>query len=270
MQRQMLPLLLIISACAFTAGAVDTPQALVKKAADAWGGQDAFEKLGVLRFDVSQSDTYSEGDTTKDSFVAYFDTSLNNSRIEFQSPPGLVTVRNLDTGWAMKDGQPDRRQQTPRMVPGINHKKLVPLFLPFTLQFDGIRLGSTAKESEVAGTPAYLFTIEMQPMFFETPVISRRWQVFVARDDYRILAAGYLPVEEYISVQEEGMQYRVLETTTINGITLPTLVQVEGVDKNGMVTGHSRKVKIKIQVVDEPSPALFLRPDKLQAIEDDE
>jgi hypothetical protein len=217
---------------------------------------------------VSENEKLPDGTGNKTVFDAYVDTSLMNSRIEW--PKRVVTVRNGDTGWATVNGQLDKRQQTPRMVPAINHKKLMPLLLPFTLQMDGITLGETAAESQLGHTPAYRFPIKMRALFFDTPFISDQWQVFFAREDSRFLSAGYLPVEKYIDVQPEGMQYRVLETQEIQGVTLPKVVQVEGLDKNGRTNRHGRTAQITAEVLNEPNPALFIHPEKLKALEEDE
>ena len=268
MQIRTLIMLVIISAVSLTAGAVDTPATIATKSASAWGGQEAFTKLGVIRLTVSESEELPDGTTNENAYTAYLDTSLVNSRIEW--PRQVVTVRNGDTGWATIGGQPDQRKQTPRMVPAVNRKKLMPILLPFSLQMSGINFGENAVESNFGEIPAYRFPVQMGSLFFDTPLIGDTWQVFVARDDFRFLAAGFLPNPEYKDVQPEGMQYRVLATTVVNGVTLPSVIQVEGLTEGGMTTNHGRTATIKIEVLDEPNPALFIDPAKLATLEEDE
>ena len=269
MRKTALLAFVITTALVTSALAAESPQELVGKAEKAWGGHEAFAKLGVLKLTVDEKEVMADGTEKTNAYIAYLDTSLANSRIEWKGGMDLVTVRNGQSGWATKDGVPDRRQQTPRMVPGTNHMKLFAIVLPFSLQMDGVELGKKVVESDFWGVPAYQMSISMRPMFFATPVINHSWELFFARDDHRFLGAGYLPVEKYQQANDEGMQYRVLETTTVSGITVPTKLQVTGVDKLGRPTQHSRKVEIDVELLRDPSPALFIRPDKLAEMEED-
>ncbi len=253
---------LALNPCAFSA----TPSEVIALAAESEGGMQAFHALGVLQMEISQIDTFADGSQKDLAFTAYLDTNLLNSRVEL--PGEVVSVRNGDTGWAMIQGQPDIRQQTPRIAPGANRELLMPLLFPFSLFLDGVVLEDSVDEVVFAKKPALRLAFSVPEMFFASPFMGLEWDVLVGAEDNRFVAARFLPVEGYDEAKNEGLQIQVTETVKINGVSLPSQVTLKGIASNGQPTGMERVVTIKTTVLLGPNPALFIRPDKLEAIEE--
>jgi hypothetical protein len=249
------------------ATAAEAPSELVAKACEAAGGLQAFAALGVLKMDISQVQTYADGSQDSLGYTAYVDTGLGNSRVEL--PGEIVNVRNGDTGWAMVQGQPDRRQQTPRIAPGFNHERILPLLLPFSLNLEGVLFGGSVDEVVFAKKPVLKLSFTVPEMFFASPLMGLQWDVLVDPADHHLVAARFLPVEGFAEAKNEGLQIEIAETQSLGGVSIPKRVTMKGINSWGQATGMEREITITASVLDEPSPALFIRPDKLEAMEGD-
>ena len=244
----------------------ETPASVVAQTSDAAGGMKAFQALGVLQMEISQVQTYADKSQDTFAYTAYVDTRLINSRLEL--PGEVVNVRNGDTGWAMVQGKPDVRQQTPRIALGFNRERLLPLLLPFSLNLEGVNLGDTVDETVFAKKSVLNFSFTVPEMYFASPLMGLSWDIVVDSSDHRIVAARFLPVEGFKEAENEGLQIQVTETADINGVSLPSRVVMKGINHYGQPTGMEREVTIKTTVLLEPNPSLFIRPDKLEALEE--
>lgn len=256
---------LAIVAIATPAAAQPSPEQLIDRAIQAQGSPEEFRNFGVLRMEVDGTETMLDGSTRKDVYTAYLDTTFKNSRIE--TPNNVVVVKNDSVGWATINGKVDQRQQSPRFSVGFNHEKIFPVMLPHSLKMDGVVIGEVAHENTFGGKPAWSFTVAFEKMFFVTPLINDRWEVFVSREDGRYLGARFMPVAEYQDVQPEGMQYTPVAYQTVDGVEIPSQVVVDGIDASGTETGHVSVVKIEAEALYEPGIAYFLSPDRLAEIE---
>jgi len=253
---------LIAQPCIFAA----TPAGVISQTCDAAGGMDAFRALGVLQLEISQVQTYADGSSDQNAYVAYVDTNLVNSRIEL--PGNIINVRNGGTGWAMINGKPDIRQQTPRIAPGFDRERMLPLLFPFSLNLDGIILGDTVEEITYAKKNALTFSFSVPEMYFASPLMGLHWDVVVNAEDHQFIAARFLPVEGFSEANNEGLQIEITETVNIKGVSIPSRVLMKGINHNGQPTGMEREVTIKTTVLLEPNPVLFISPDKLEALEE--
>lgn len=239
---------------------------LIAQTSDAAGGLKAFNDLGVLQMEISQVETYADGTNGGTAYTAYVDTNLVNTRLELAGE--IISVGNGNTGWATMQGQPDIRQQTPRMAPAFNRERILPLLFPFTLNLEGLILGDQVDEVVFAKKPALRFSFSVAEMYFASPLMGLQWDVLVSPDDHRFIAARFLPVEGFAEAKNEGLQIEILETKKVNGVTLPTRIMMKGINQSGQPTGMEREVTIKTTVLLEPNPALFIRPDLLEALEE--
>lgn len=238
---------------------------IIDASIQAAGGRQAFEALGVLKMEITESETQTDGKTKKDSLTAYVDTTLANSRLEL--PSNVVIVRNGDTGWASISGKLDTRKQTPRMAPGTCRQKLMPLLLPFSLKLDGPGF-SQPTQTNFQGQKMWKIGMIVKRLFFQSPMISNSWDFFFPLDSNKAPIARYLPLAEFIKVQPEGMQIEVIKRTRVGGVLLPSSVTIHGVDATGKVSSHERRVSISYTIVKDPDLGLFVSPETLQKLDE--
>jgi len=266
MIKRLMPLMLAtVSLCQI--GAAATPSAdLIKKITTASGGTEAFQALGVIRMEITEKDTLQDGTSQSSSFTATVDTSFNNIRLEMENGQ-IIIVSNGDTGWALVQGKLDERRQTAHMAPKVVRKKIMPWLLPFSLNLNGVYFPEKPSAATFDGKAALTAAFTVPGTFFDTPAVNTTWTAHLTKGNNRLLAAGFLPAEGY---NEAGMLFRIKTTAEINGVQFPSFIEVNRLDATGKKTPGKRTITIKSSIVDEPSPALFLHPERLRAIEEDE
>ncbi len=266
MIMRLVPVMLVLlSLCQF--GVAATPSAdLIEKITAASGGLEAFQALGVIRMEITEKDTAADGAGQSSNFTAILDTTFDNIRLEMENGQ-IVIVSNGDSGWALVQGNLDERQQTSHMAPKVIRKKIMPWLFPFTLNLSGVYFPAqpSVETFDKKATLAATFTVPGS--FFDTPVVNTTWTTHLTKGDNRLMAAEFLPTEGY---NEAGMRYRLKTTTELKGVQLPSIIEVAGIDASGKETSSKRTITIKTSIVGEPSPALFLHPQKLKAFEEDE
>ena len=261
-----LPLIVMLVAATAAAQDQPSPQVVLDKAIEAAGGLEALAALGTLELDIEDQETRESGETTVETVHAYVDcTSLTNLRLEL--PRDLVLVREGDSGWATIRGTLDDRPSTPAMARGTVHQRLVPVLLPFSLALPGVS-PIAAEETEFEGQPAWKLKVEFPETFFMAPVISNTWSVYVGRQDYRLLAAEFMPPAKYAELAGEGMRYRPIKRQELGGVTLTDQLMTEGIVAGGAATPHVRISTISAAKLEGWDPSLFLNPDKLEALDE--
>ena len=241
---------------------------LVQRVVAAAGGQEAFAALGVLKLDIHEEETTSEGTARTADFTAYVDSGrLANLRLEMANDVVLAT--NAGGGWASLKGKVDDRPQAPRMAAGTVREKLFPILLPFSLAMDGISYGEV-HEGDVNGTPVWYVTVHFPNMFFTSPLMSTSWYLTVRQSDDALLSAEFLPPTQFRNVKPEGVRYRFTKTRTLGGVTLPQQMLFEGIDTAYRATNHFQVVKLATSVHGPADPALFMNPDELEKQEEGE
>ncbi len=239
---------------------------LAARVVAAAGGQEAFAALGVLELDIHEEETTSEGTTRTADFTAYVDSArLDNLRLEMKDD--VVLAATPGGGWASVKGKVDDRPQAPRMAAGTARQKLFPLLLPFSLAMDGISYGEV-HGGEVEGTPVWYLTVTFQRMFFTSPLMSAPWYLTVRQSDDALLSAEFLPPTQFRNVKPEGVRYRYMKTSKLEGLTLPEQVLYEGIDAAYRPTNHFQVVKLATSVHGPTDPALFMNPDELEKQEE--
>lgn len=269
MTKKLVPLMLITLSLCQIGVAAPSSKAMVEKTTAASGGLEAFQALGVIRMEITEKDSFADGTTQNSDFTLTLDTTFDNLRMEMENGQ-IVVVSNGDTGWALIQGKLDDRRQTGHMAPKIIRKKVMPWLLPFTLSLNGVYFPKQASETTFEGKPAQEAVFTVPSTFFDTPLMNTNWTVYLAKDDHRLLAAEFLPTKGYEAAKNEGMHYRLNATTKLKGVRIPSVIEVTGIDAEGKKTQTRRTITIKTSIVNDPSPALFLHPDKVRAFEEDE
>lgn len=246
-------------------GAMTPAEKSIEAAINAAGGQKAFEALGVIKMEISESETLANGKKSGNTVTAYVETTLENSRLEL--PNGVVIVRNGNTGWATFGGKLDDRKQTPRMAPGSCRQKLMPFLMPFSLKIDGPSFSKPAKTT-FQGQKMTRIDMTVKDLFFQSPLISRNWEIFLPENSAQAPITRYLPIQQFIKAHPEGMQIEITKRINVGGIQLPSKLMVHGVDASGKKTSHHQEVNISYEVVNDPSRALFLSPETLAKIDE--
>jgi hypothetical protein len=104
--------------------------------------------------------------------------------------------------------------------------------------------------------------------FFTSPSMNTTWHLEFSRADGSLLAAEFQPPISIAKERKEGVRYTVLRTVDLNGVTFPAEVLLDGIDRAGNPTGHTRIATISAKVRGPFEPALFLHPDRLEALEE--
>jgi len=268
MIKRLVPLILVLlSLCQI--GVAATPSAdLIKKITAASGGMEAFEKLGVIRLEITEKNSFADGTDLSSSFTATLDTRFDNIRLEMGGGQ-IAIVANGDDGWALIRGELDERKQTIKMAPKVIRTKILPWLFPFTLNLNGVYFPDSPSATTFGGKAALKAPFSVPGTFFDTPVMNTKWTAFLSKDDHRIVGAEFLPSEEFKEAKKEGMRYHITKATELEGVRIPSEITVTGIDAAGRATQVKRTITIKTTIVSEPSPALFLHPDLLEAFEED-
>jgi hypothetical protein len=226
-----------------------------------------FRDLGVLELQIHEEETTSEGNTITNDFTAYVDTTnLSNLRLEMAN--NLVVGSDSGFGWATLNGVPDPRPQTPRMAAGTIRQRLFPLLLPHSLRMEGVEISDEVMVGSFEGEEVYQVTVDFKQMFFASPVMNTTWHLVVRRSDYSLVSAEFLPPLETRKLEKEGVRYRTLKSTPVEGVPLPSEMLLDGIDFSRTPNGHIRIVKLTPRVRGPYEPALFVNPQRLDAIEE--
>jgi hypothetical protein len=223
-------------------------------------GSDAFSEIGVLKLEVSDEETRNDGSRTRHQFTLYIDTAdLNNMRMELEG--GSIIGCSAAGCWAFKDGKLDDRRQTPYMAKTTLNQALFPIMLPFTVRMEGVWAKDKKEIVWEEGREAWSLALPFAKGFFVSPVLTTTWSLVVAKDDYSLLAASFVPPVEYRKVEMKGIRYRVLKTEDVEDVQIPTQILSIGINVDGYESGHVRVTKIKPSVHGPSDPTLFRSPE---------
>lgn len=263
-RRPVVLVLLLLAALPLMAQETPSSKEVLQRALDAAGGTDAFADLALIKIDYSSRETAQDGTSHNTSLAGYASTaSLSSMRLEM--PGDLVIVRDGSIGWATVGGKTDPRPQTPRMAKSTTHLYLVPVLFPFSMTMDEVAI-TGMRSGRLGDTPAWVLQVYFGPEFFRVPVMDTFWMVYVSKEDYSVLAAGYVP-QSSEKVSTEAVRYVYQKLQEVGGVRLPSQVLMEGLDPEGKPTGHNAVIKLGI----EQSPwdlSLFLSPERLKALEE--
>jgi len=243
-----------------------TPKQVLEKAISAAGGREALARLGIVRITITEDEVTDRGEESRTTVTAVVDMARPN-RMRLEMPAHrVVMARDGGEAWATVNGRLDKRPFTRKMVIGTLHNKLFPILLPFTLDDPGIELVKTT-DVRWSDTDVSMVVVRFTDGFFASPVMNTPWDVLFDRKTSEVVAAEYVPSQEYLKIGAEPARYRFLRLVRIDGVRLPQTIVLEGLDHQGGATGHTRTVKITWEPHQPPNPGLFMNPERLEAIE---
>lgn len=264
---------LFVLAVALTSSSVilaapgDPPvEQVVTQAIAATGGPDAFTHLDIVKVAWKSVETVQEGGSHEKHHSALVVTD-GLTAMQLHLSDKVILTRNAATAWAMVDGKLDERRTAPYMSKGTIDQQLFPMLLPFSLRMSGVSVvGATADTFE--GTPVWRLDLSFEKGFFASPVMTAPWSVFIRKEDGRLLAAQFLPPEEYRKVQTEGVRYRYSKWGKVAGVSLPTQMLVEGIDFNGSPTAHNALFTMDWSQPESVDRTVFIDPKTRERIEE--
>jgi hypothetical protein len=249
--------------------AADPPEAaeIISRVIDAAGGE-AFAELGVLELQVSEERTRNDGSRSTASYTLIADTAnLNNLRMEF--PGDVVVARTVVGGWSTNAGVPDDRPQTSSMAVKTLNQNALTLLLPYSLAMEGVR-GEEVREGVVDGRDVWVISLPFVKGFFVSPVMTTNWILVVAKDDYSIVSLEFAPAPEYRDVSPVGVRYRILKQKELGGAKVAEQLLAVGINFEYQESGATRVTKIEPSVRGRWDPTLFLSPQQIEALEQDD
>lgn len=268
--NQRLSLILAITLCAGLAGAAELPEPdeLVQKVIAAAGGE-AFSKIGVLKLEVAAEQILHEGGTKLQTYTAYADTTSKLANLRMELPGNVVVARAGAAGWSTADGVLDERPQTASMAYRTLNQSLFTLLLPFSLEMDGV-WAKEVIETDWEGRDAWALLLPFAKGFFVSPVLETVWRVVVDKDTYAILAVDFMPPLQYREVEQVGVRYGILAHNQVQGAKIPAHILAVGLSLESQETGDYRVTKIESSAWDGWAPGLFINPQQLEALENQE
>jgi len=244
-----------------------TPQDIVDRMIAAAGGE-AFQKLGVLKLEVSQEETRNDGTSSKSSYTVYVDAeNLSNLRVEY--PGNVVVGRNGGNGWSTENGKLDDRPQTPTMARTTLNQVVFPLLMPHSLKMEGVWVNEF-RETTIDGREVWVLAIPFAKGFFTAPLMTTTWFLVVDRNDYSIQLYEFVPPVEFRKESPVGIRYRILKTTELDGAKVAAQLLLIGINASGMESGANRVTKIEASVHGAWDPTLFLSPQRIEVLEQED
>lgn len=193
-------------------------------------------------------------------------------QVRFVSTPGplpgrfempqheLVAGDDGSGGWAIVRGQADPRPRTNYMVKRQIQTDMFPLFLPFSLTWDGVEVTGVSP-SRYKGRDVWVLALEFERTFFSSPQISLQWSVIVDQADNRVIGAYSLATDLGHGLRADGMGFSWRKPTVIRGVTLPGEQRVVGIDETGTEKAHTRLETIAWSLIPSADAAkLFTSP----------
>ncbi|MCU0302695.1 MAG: hypothetical protein MUC56_01375 [Thermoanaerobaculales bacterium] len=247
------------------AAAAPSAEELVSRAVAAAETATTMDQHDMIRAAIRQEETASDGTAqVRDLTAIFHGRRLDSIRLELDG--GVSLALDNGDGWAMIRGELDSRPQTPRMAGGTIRQTLFPLLMPFSLGMPGVELGAVT-EGSFDGTPAWVLEIGFDADFFAAPSMVTTWKVFIGRTDHLVLGAEYLPAPDLREVRAEGIRYRVLGRQDVDGVSLPTQVLLDGIDLEGLPTGHVRVTKLSYLSAGPLDRSLFFNPAEAERLD---
>ena len=239
---------------------IPTPSEAVRLACEAAGGSDAFRKVGIVASEVASSETTIDGTTSTTTQRAYFLTpGPLPGRLEVIESR-LVAGDDGQGGWAIQGGKPDARPATVQMVHRALNTALFPIFVPFSLHWEGVNVVDVLP-TLVDGIPVWRLKVTFSKAFFITPQIATNWTVDFDQATWRPVRAESPYTDLGKGITADGMRYTWSQPTQIGDVTLASQVQVNGLDPAGKLRPHQRIDNVKYTVLPASEAAkLFPNP----------
>jgi len=224
------------------------PDVLLKRACDAAGGLEAFNRLGIMAIASKSEEVSQEGEVTTTLRTNFF-VAPGPIPGRFDYPEKKVVAGDDGTGgWAVINQRPDSRFATTFKVQRSLATTLFPMLLPFSLTWKGVTIQGV-KPALVNGSPVWQLTVELPRNFFETPQISTSWTVSIDRSTAVVVRAECPFTDLGKGVTADGMRYTWMEPVKVGGVTFYKQQKVTGLDEVGQEKIHNRVDHLQYHLV---------------------
>lgn len=215
------------------------PGEVVRRACEAAGGIDLFQRAGALGVEVQIEEVSEDGNVSRSTIRRYVNApGPIPGRIEM---PAQHVVAGDDGvgGWALIRGRPDQRMQTTLMVRRMIQTDLFPAMLPFSLTWSGVTVREVAS-ADHGGRAVWRLLLEFDSGFFSTPQISRFWVLDLDKKDFSLVAAESPAIDLGQGIETIGMFYSWESFAEVRGLRLPTRIRVVGLAPDGSQKSHTK------------------------------
>ncbi len=240
--------------------ATPSPMTALRQSLEAAGGMDALRRLAVLKLVVDREEITLDGKQTQSQLIFYVrPPGPVPGRIEIPSSK-VIAGDDGTGGWAQIGGVPDSRANTPLMVKRLITTDLFPVLLPFSLTWEGVTV-SAVRPGTVDGKPVWQLRVEMSRTFFYTPQIANEWLVSVDRETFQVIRAESPFTDLGRGIVADGMRISWPSVQIVEGVRLPALLRVIGLDAAGRENAHTRSDRITVtRTSSAEAAALFANP----------
>lgn len=237
-----------------------TAEVAVRRACDAAGGLEAFQKLGILGITQKSDEVMQDGTTTSTTRLVYL-LAPGPLPGRFEVPKSeIVGGDDGGGGWALVGAAPDGRPATTYMVKRSLARILFPLLFPFSLTWDGVDVKSV-EAAEVNHKPTWRLHVQLPHTMFDTPQVSTTWTVDVDRTTFAVVEADSPATDLGKGVQADGMRITWRDPVRIANVKLYGVQRVVGLNEAGQEKTHSRIDTQQYRVVPaSQSERLFANP----------
>ncbi len=256
----LLPTLVVPRFAAAAEPVAPSPVTALRRALEAAGGMDALRRLAVLKMVVDREEITLDGKHTQTQLVLYVrPPGPVPGRLEI--PSARVIAGDDGTGgWAQVGGVADTRANTPIMVKRLITTDLFPLLLPFSLTWDGVTV-TAVRPGTVDGKAVWQLRVETSRTFFYTPQIANEWLVSLDRETFQVIRAESPYTDLGRGIVADGMRISWPSIQMVEGVRLPALLRVIGLDAAGQENAHTRSDRVAVtRTRSEEAAALFVNP----------
>lgn len=240
--------------------AAPTPVAALRRTLEAAGGMDALRRLAVVKLVVDREEITLDGKHTQTQSI--FHVRLPGpvpGRLEIPSAK-VIAGDDGTGGWAQVGGVADTRANTPLMIKRLITTDLFPLLLPFSLTWDGVTVNAV-RPGTIDGKQVWQLRVETSRTFFHTPQIANEWLVSVDRETFELVRAESPFTDLGRGIVADGMRISWPTTQTVEGVRLPGVLRVIGLDAAGHENAHTRSDRVTVsRAKPEGATALFANP----------
>lgn len=236
------------------------PITALRRTLEAAGGVDAFRRLAVVRLEVDREEITLDGKHTQTRTIFVLrPPGPVPGRLEI--PSARVIAGDDGTGgWAQIGGVADTRAHTPLMVKRLITSDLFPLLLPFSLTWEGATV-SAVRPALLGQRAVWQLRVETSRAFFHTPQIANEWLVSVDRETFELVRAESPFTDLGRGIVADGMRFFWASTQTIEGVRLPAVLTVVGLDAMGRENAHTRLDRVTVtRIKADEAAALFTNP----------
>ncbi len=267
--KPRLSLSLVIALLAFTCGMTasaqsasetPSPEVIVRRAIDAAGGQDAFDRLGILLVERTSEEVAQAGQQSSSLSRTFFVApGPTPGRIELPDAK-VITGDDGKMGWAIVAGKPDPRPSTKLVIKRLIRHNLFSVLFPFSLSWEEVSVTGVSPTT-IGNVPVWRLQVSVSKNFFHTPQTATNWTVDVDRRTYAVVEAQCPATDLGRGIKSDGMLITWGKPQNLRGVILPGEQRIVGLSETGAEKTHNRIDHLRYEVIDSGRrAALFENP----------